>query len=216
MKELRIIFATACLIYLAGFTFTASASEHENEEDDDKYEVRLWTGYINSEHRSDTAKERIKKQREKEKERLEKLREKQKKLREKLKEAQKKRKNTRPETGTGTTQPPVSNTGSTSTGTTNTGTTNTGTTAPVTKSRTVSYGTPDGSVNIGFSVTITNGIITAASSTTMVGGTSGAYQNIFAAGLSQAVVGKKAAGLNIAAIGGASLTTTAFENFVAQ
>ncbi len=80
---------------------------------------------------------------------------------------------------------------------------------------TVSYNTPEGMVSVGFSVTIKNGVITSASSTKKAGGTSWYYQDSFASGLTQSVVGKKAAGLYLSAIGGASLTTGAFERFIA-
>jgi hypothetical protein len=85
----------------------------------------------------------------------------------------------------------------------------------VSKSSTVSYRTPDGSASIRFSATVKSGMITAASSTTRAGGTSGYYQDIFARGISAAAIGKKAAGLNLAAVGGASLTTNSFEQFIA-
>jgi hypothetical protein len=88
--------------------------------------------------------------------------------------------------------------------------------APVTKKNTVSYRTPDGSATMTFSVTVNAGTITAASAITQASGTSGYYQDIFARGISAAVIGKKTTGLNIAAVGGASLTTTAFEQFVAS
>jgi hypothetical protein len=42
------------------------------------------------------------------------------------------------------------------------------------------------------------------------------YQESFASKLSSAVVGRKVAGLDLSAIGGASLTTAAFEQFVAN
>jgi hypothetical protein len=88
--------------------------------------------------------------------------------------------------------------------------------ASVTHSNTVSYRTPDGSASVSFSVTAKAGVITAASSTTRAGGTSGYYQDAFAQRLAGAVIGKKIAGLNLSAIGGASLTTASFEQFVAN
>ncbi len=82
------------------------------------------------------------------------------------------------------------------------------------QSSTVSYNTPEGMVSVGFLVTIQNGVITSATSTKKAGGTSGYYQESFASGLTQSVVGKKVAGLHLSAIGGASLTTGAFERFI--
>lgn len=140
----------------------------------------------------------------------------------KKKEEEKKKRKSRSNSGVVLPPKPVNNsgstsTGSTSTGNTNTGTTNTGTTTttPVTKIATVNYNTPDGMVPVVFSVTVNNGTITAASSTTQVGGTSGYYQNVFAQGISSAVVGKMVTGLSLSAVGGASLTTNAFKQFVA-
>lgn len=87
----------------------------------------------------------------------------------------------------------------------------------VTKSSTVSYMTPAGNVPVLFTVTVKSGVITAVSSVTKAqDSTSIGYQNSFASKISQAVVGKKITGLNLSAIGGASLTTAAFGQFVNQ
>lgn len=59
---------------------------------------------------------------------------------------------------------------------------------PVTKSATVNYRTPEGSVPVGFSVTVKGGVITAASSTTKAGGTSRYYQDSFAPKIASAAV----------------------------
>jgi hypothetical protein len=61
---------------------------------------------------------------------------------------------------------------------------------------------------------VNGGVITAASSVTRATGTSGYYEDVFARGISTAAIGKKAAGLNLAAVGGASLTTASFEQFI--
>jgi hypothetical protein len=62
---------------------------------------------------------------------------------------------------------------------------------------------------------VKDGVITAASSTIKAtNNTSAAYQQSFASSVSSAVVGKKISSLNLNAIGGASLTTGAFEKFV--
>ena len=85
----------------------------------------------------------------------------------------------------------------------------------ITHTSSVTYRTPAGSDPIGFTVTVQSGVITAASSTVWAkNGTSAWYQESFGSTLSQAVVGKKIAGLSLSAIGGASLTTRAFEQFV--
>lgn len=95
-----------------------------------------------------------------------------------------------------------------------------GTVAPVsaavfTRKETVSYNTPEGLVPVEFDVTVTDGIITEASANTLATTTASKYnQDKFTAGLSAAVVGKKAKDLSVDAIGGASLTTAAFEQFV--
>jgi hypothetical protein len=205
MKDFRIIVASVMLVYLSAITFSASASggerednhrssnthgvRHEEENDDDDRSVRV----------SPRAKEMLKKMNELKKKR----------------EAEKKKKKSRSHTGTTLPPKPVSNTGSTSTGSNNTGTTNTGTTtAPVTKSATVNYNVPGGNVPVAFSVTVNNGVITAASSTSLSNGTSGYYQDSFAQGISNATVGKKVSGLSLSAVGGASLTTNAFKQFV--
>jgi hypothetical protein len=99
----------------------------------------------------------------------------------------------------------------TSTGATQTGSVHTGATTPppkptqpstsTTRSTITSYGTPDGSATVAFSVTVKDGLITSATSTRKAGGTSGYYQDAFAGGLSRAVVGKKASSLSLSAIG---------------
>ena len=78
----------------------------------------------------------------------------------------------------------------------------------------ITYTVPGGSATVGFSVTARDGVIVSASSATQAGGTSGAYQDSFASSLTWVVIGKKTAGLSLSAIGGASLTTSAFERFV--
>ena len=86
----------------------------------------------------------------------------------------------------------------------------------VTHTSSVNYNTPEWSVPVVFSVTVKNGVIIAASSTTKAGGTSRYYQDSFAGKISSIAVGKKIAQLNLNAIGGASLTTSAFERFVSS
>ncbi len=93
------------------------------------------------------------------------------------------------------------------------------TVAPVvlTRTETLSYDskTPEGMVDVEFSVTVTDGTITAASATPKTDKQGSNYnQTNFAKALSGAVVGKKAKDLDVDAIGGSSLTTAAFETFV--
>lgn len=85
----------------------------------------------------------------------------------------------------------------------------------VTRKQTVSYSTPEADASVEFDVTITDGIITAASSKTLATKDSTKYnQDRFTKALSSSVVGKKAKDLKVDAIGGASLTTAAFLDFV--
>ncbi len=86
-----------------------------------------------------------------------------------------------------------------------------------TRKETVTYkvpapGTAD---SIEFDVTVTDGIITAASAISKGEHEySKNWQGKFVAQVSGSVVGKKAKDLKVDAIGGASLTTAAFETFV--
>ena len=85
----------------------------------------------------------------------------------------------------------------------------------LTRKETVTYNTPEGMVPVEFDVTITDGMITSATSNTLATSDASKYnQDNFAKDLSAKVVGKKAADLSVDAIGGASLTTTAFVQFV--
>lgn len=87
--------------------------------------------------------------------------------------------------------------------------------AALTRKETVTYNTPEGMVPVEFDVTVTNGTITSATSNTLATGDASKYnQDNFAKDLSLKVVGKKATDLSVDAIGGASLTTAAFEQFV--
>jgi hypothetical protein len=203
MTELRILIATVFLLLLSVFTLSASA-------DDDRWEVHATGSY---EHEDSDRREQLQARRER------------------LVEIRRQRKHT------GRTTPIIIHTGSTQTGTVTPPktpapvvvkpvpvvvkkpTTPVVTPAPVpavvTHSNTVSYRTPDGSASITFSATTKAGVITAASSTTHAGGTSGYYQDAFAQRVSGAVMGKKIAGLNLSAIAGASLTTASFEQFIA-
>ena len=86
---------------------------------------------------------------------------------------------------------------------------------PLTHKEVVSYNTPAGSDKIEFDVTVTDGVITAASATPMAENSiSKMRQTSFASAVSVKVVGKKIANLQVDAIGGSSLTTAAFEQFI--
>jgi hypothetical protein len=210
-------FAIICIAYLASLSTATYASDDDRsvsgsdryiESDDDSY----------SEHQNEKKKEAIKKNKEKLREKLEKLRQK------------RKSNHHQTQTGstlsgtltqTGTTKSPVATPVKPATPVTPTkpATPVTPTPAPVvaavTKTATITYRTPDGSDPVTFTATVKGGVITAASSVTKArNGTSIWYQDTFATKLSQSVVGKKVAGLNLSAIGGASLTTTAFEQFI--
>ncbi len=90
-------------------------------------------------------------------------------------------------------------------------------TAPVVPNRreTLSYNTPEGVVPIEFDVTVTDGIITAASAKTLATTDTSKYnQDNFVKAVSAKAVGKKAKDFKVDAIGGSSLTTAAFETFV--
>lgn len=85
----------------------------------------------------------------------------------------------------------------------------------LTRKETVTYNTPEGMVPVEFDVTITDGMITSATSNTLATSDASKYnQDNFAKDLSAKVVGKKAADLSVDAIGWASLTTAAFAQFV--
>ncbi|MFZ2255365.1 MAG: hypothetical protein WAW59_04875 [Patescibacteria group bacterium] len=101
---------------------------------------------------------------------------------------------------------------------TQSGTTATETVTPMalTRTETVTYASPASPQDpVEFSVTVTDGVITAASATPKSDNDiSKMRQAAFAAEVSTKVVGKKAADLDVDVIGGSSLTTAAFETFV--
>lgn len=93
------------------------------------------------------------------------------------------------------------------------------TAAPVVVNRkeTVTYKIPPGEELVEFDVTVTDGIITAAAATSKAPADhaiSIKLQEAFAAGVAEKAIGKKAKDLKLDVIGGASLTTAAFEQFV--
>ncbi len=84
------------------------------------------------------------------------------------------------------------------------------------KSGLQTYTSPQWEDTIYFSVSVKDGVIVTATAIPKSKGISGQMQKSFAKGLSKAVVGKKIAGLSLDAIGGASLTTAAFEQFIVK
>ncbi len=87
----------------------------------------------------------------------------------------------------------------------------------LTRIETLSYKVPapDLTTTIEFDVTVTDGVITRAASRNLATTPASKYnQDNFAKDISTQVVGKKAKDLKVDAIGGASLTTLAFEQFV--
>lgn len=84
-----------------------------------------------------------------------------------------------------------------------------------TKTKIVSYATPDGEATVTFTVTLKDSIIASAASTaTDLDRESREWQGKFARNVSK-VVGKKISEIDsLDAIGGASLTTEAFKKFV--
>ncbi len=100
--------------------------------------------------------------------------------------------------------PPVESTGAAPTSST-----------PVTQTQTVTYVTPAGSDSVEFSVTVADGVVTAASATPKAANDiSKMRQAAFAGEISSKVVGMKKSDLNLAAVGGSSLTTAAFNAFI--
>ncbi len=86
-----------------------------------------------------------------------------------------------------------------------------------TTTKTISYRTPShqGPTSTSFSVTIEDGIVTDASARFLSGDHEDRqYQSRFSNRIANAVVGKKAATLSLDTVGGASLTTEAFAQFV--
>ena len=84
-----------------------------------------------------------------------------------------------------------------------------------TRTETVSYTTPAEAKDVvEFSVTVTDGVITAASATPKSKNEISQKMQTGFAGAVSKVVGMKAKDLDVDAIGGASLTTAAFEQFV--
>lgn len=100
--------------------------------------------------------------------------------------------------------PPVESTGTVPTSST-----------PVTKTETISYNTPAGNDDVEFSMTVTDGVITSITTTPKaVHDISKARQTAFAGEISAKVVGKKISELSLSAVGGSSLTTNAFNQFI--
>jgi hypothetical protein len=74
-----------------------------------------------------------------------------------------------------------------------------------------SYSSPDGEEEIGVTVTVKSGVITAVSIKSVESNGEGAqYQAMFASGISSVVVGKELGSLEVAAVAGSSLTSNGF------
>ncbi|NRH20859.1 hypothetical protein HOO68_02325 [Candidatus Gracilibacteria bacterium] len=87
----------------------------------------------------------------------------------------------------------------------------------VTRKETVTYQIPPGDEFVEFDVTLTDGVITAVAATSKAPADhaiSIKLQEAFAAGIAEKAIGKKAKDLDLDVVGGASLTTAAFEKFV--
>ncbi|MFA5945534.1 MAG: FMN-binding protein [Patescibacteria group bacterium] len=86
-----------------------------------------------------------------------------------------------------------------------------------TYSLTQSYFTPDGSEDMGVSVTLKNDVITGATVTNKArNGTSMQYEDIFIRTFKTVVVGQKIQDLHLSRVSGASLTTRGFNSALAQ
>jgi hypothetical protein len=80
----------------------------------------------------------------------------------------------------------------------------------------VSYSNPGGSDDVGFKLTVENGLVKSVEVDVLAkNSTSINRQNSFRAGLGAVVVGKPLAGLKVDRVGGSSLTTKAFNDWVA-
>jgi hypothetical protein len=87
--------------------------------------------------------------------------------------------------------------------------------AAETTTKVVQYQSPAGQEDVEFTVTVENGLITAVTSKTLAtNDISKNLQNAFSSEVSAKVVGKSVSGFDVDVLGGASLTTAAFENFV--
>lgn len=99
----------------------------------------------------------------------------------------------------------------------NTSTDTVNTSSPTTKSGQVNYKNPAGSDSMKVNITTKNGIITEASVTPMATNpVSLKFQQGFAGKISGSVVGKSVKGLKVDTVSGASLTTAAFNDFLAS
>lgn len=86
-----------------------------------------------------------------------------------------------------------------------------------TKSKNITYVTPEWSATAAFSLSVEDGTITAVSASIVSWDReSRQYITRFASGISRAVVGKKVAEVSLDTLGGASLTTEAFTRFLAS
>jgi len=80
-----------------------------------------------------------------------------------------------------------------------------------------SYMSPGGPDKVGLSVTLADGIITDATFTPMPGDPESAhYQNLFASGCKQLILGKNIDSVHLTVVSGSSLTSTGFNDALNQ
>lgn len=104
---------------------------------------------------------------------------------------------------------PAPTTGSSASGTEN------ASSATITKTQVVQYQSPAGTDDVEFSIVVENGVITSVSSKTLATSDGSKYnQDKFAEEVAEKVIGKSVKDFDVDVIGGASLTTAAFEKFV--
>lgn len=113
--------------------------------------------------------------------------------------------------GSGLSSSPSSSAGSTSSGSTSTGGYKDGT-----YTEDGSYSSPGGQETITVKVTLANSVITAVTVTPhATGGQPKQYQDDFAGGISDVVVGKKIDSLSVSRVAGSSLTSNGFNKAIA-
>ncbi len=87
----------------------------------------------------------------------------------------------------------------------------------VAQTKELSYQSPAGTESIKIDMTTKDGVITSVSATPLASNPiSVKMQTAFAAGVSESVVGKTAKGLKVDTVSGASLTTGAFNEYLAS
>ncbi len=85
-----------------------------------------------------------------------------------------------------------------------------------TYSATKSYRTPNGTYQMNVSVTVNNDVVTASTLSFDSDGSHDGYSKRFSSGYQSQVIGKALGNINLTRVGGASLTTTAFNAAIAN